>query len=152
MRTWSLTSALPLPLEVPHAVHPVLKSPLRLRMRFRLRHQEHRRHDDKPLRIRYREGDGKRMEIQLNDDVRAFVRRGIEDGRFAREEDAVLEALSLWESRERRRATILAAVDRAERSLSRGEGQTIESAEAAIRFAEDVKSRAAARRARASYP
>jgi Arc/MetJ-type ribon-helix-helix transcriptional regulator len=35
------------------------------------------------------------------------------------------EALSLWESRERARARILAAVDEAESSLERGEGRTL---------------------------
>jgi len=36
-----------------------------------------------------------------------------------------MEALSLWEERERTRAEILAAVDEAEASLSRGEGHAI---------------------------
>ena len=60
------------------------------------------------------------MEVQLTPDERAFVRQAIESGRLNREEDAVQEALSLWEERERTRAEILAAVDVAEASIARG--------------------------------
>ena len=42
-----------------------------------------------------------------------------------REEEAVKEALALWEQRERARAEVLAAVDEAEASLARGEGRSI---------------------------
>jgi Arc/MetJ-type ribon-helix-helix transcriptional regulator len=63
------------------------------------------------------------MEVQLTPDQKAFARQAIETGRLQREEDAVKEALSLWEERERTRAEILAAVDEAEVSLARGEGQ-----------------------------
>jgi putative addiction module CopG family antidote len=59
------------------------------------------------------------MNVELTPDQRAFVRRAIESGRFAREEEAVQEALALWEERERRRLEILAAVDEAEASLAR---------------------------------
>ena len=57
------------------------------------------------------------MEVQLTPDQKAFVRQAIETGRLQHEEDAVKEALSLWEERERTRAEILAAVDEAEASL-----------------------------------
>ena len=40
-------------------------------------------------------------------------------------EDAVAEALSLWEERERTRAEILLAVDEAETSLASGQGRPI---------------------------
>ena len=65
------------------------------------------------------------MEVVLTRDQEAFVRMGIESGRFIRPEDAIREALSLWEERERARVEILAAVDAAEASLARGEGRTI---------------------------
>ena len=39
------------------------------------------------------------MDIQLTADQRAFVRDAIESGRLQREEDAVREALALWEQR-----------------------------------------------------
>lgn len=55
------------------------------------------------------------MEVQFTDDQKAFVRQAIQSGRYTREEDALREALSLWEGRERRRAEILAAVDQAKR-------------------------------------
>src|SRR4051812_10826300 len=65
------------------------------------------------VRISLKKGIGT-MEVQLTDDQKAFVRQAIDSGRYSREEDALREALSLWESRERRRAEILAAVDQAE--------------------------------------
>ena len=58
------------------------------------------------------------MEVHLTPDQKAFVRQAIESGRLLREEDAVKEALSLWEQRERTRAEILLAVDDAEASLA----------------------------------
>lgn len=61
------------------------------------------------------------MQVQWTPDQQAFVRYAIESGRLRREEDAVTEALSLWEERERRRLEIRASVDRAEASLARGE-------------------------------
>jgi Arc/MetJ-type ribon-helix-helix transcriptional regulator len=65
------------------------------------------------------------MEVQLTPDQKAFVRQAIQSGRLHREEDAVQEALALWEERERTRAEILVAVDEAEASLARGEGRII---------------------------
>jgi putative addiction module CopG family antidote len=65
------------------------------------------------------------MELHLTPDQKAFVRQAIQSGRLHREEDAVQEALALWEERERARAEILAAVDEAEASLARGEGRAI---------------------------
>jgi len=60
------------------------------------------------------------MEVHLTDDQKAFVRQGIECGRYSRDEDALRDALSLWEERERRRAEILAAADIAEAPLHAG--------------------------------
>jgi Arc/MetJ-type ribon-helix-helix transcriptional regulator len=65
------------------------------------------------------------MEVHLTPDQKAFVRRAIENGRLNREEDALEEALSLWEQRERTRAEILTAVDVAEASIARGEGRAL---------------------------
>jgi Arc/MetJ-type ribon-helix-helix transcriptional regulator len=76
------------------------------------------------------------MQVHLTDDQKAFIRDGIQSGRFSREEDALQEALSLWERRERRRAEILAAVDVAEASFARGEGRRIATREEAAQFAE----------------
>jgi Arc/MetJ-type ribon-helix-helix transcriptional regulator len=84
------------------------------------------------------------MEVQLTPDQKAFVRQAIEGGRFLREEDAVKEALSLWEQRERTRAEILAAVDEAEASLAWGEGRIV-SQESMRELAAEVKQRGRAR-------
>jgi putative addiction module CopG family antidote len=84
------------------------------------------------------------MEVQLTPDQKAFVRQAIESGRLRREEDAVKEALSLWEERERTRAEILAAIDEAEVSLDGGEGRTI-TRESMRELAEEVKRRGRAR-------
>jgi putative addiction module CopG family antidote len=80
------------------------------------------------------------MEIQLTPDQKAFVRQAIESGRLHREEDAVQEALALWEERERTRAEILAAVDEAEGSLANGDGRTI-TQQSMRDLAEQVKQR-----------
>jgi Arc/MetJ-type ribon-helix-helix transcriptional regulator len=85
------------------------------------------------------------MEVQFTDDQKAFILDGIQTGRFAREEDALQEALSLWEVRERRRAEILAAVEQAEASFARGEGRRITTREEAARLADEIKQRGLAR-------
>jgi Arc/MetJ-type ribon-helix-helix transcriptional regulator len=91
------------------------------------------------------------MEVQLTADQKAFVQQAIETGRIHRAEDAVLQALSLWEERERTRAEILASVDAAEASLARGEGRII-TEESMHQLAEDVKTRGRARLAAEQSP
>lgn len=81
------------------------------------------------------------MNVELTPDQRAFVQKAIESGRFKREEDAVREALALWEERERRRLEILAMVDEAEASLARGEGRTFTSPEETRSLADEIKQR-----------
>ena len=78
------------------------------------------------------------MNVELTPDQRAFVQKAIESGRFKREEQAVEEALALWEERERRRFEILAMLDEADASLARGEGIPI-TEESMKALAEDVK-------------
>ena len=85
------------------------------------------------------------MEVQLTDDQKAFIQEAIQTGRFAREEDALQEALSLWEGRERRRAEILAAVDQAEASFARGDGRRVTTREEAAQLADEIKRRGLAR-------
>jgi Arc/MetJ-type ribon-helix-helix transcriptional regulator len=65
------------------------------------------------------------MPVNLAPDQKAFVRDAIVSGRLHGEEDAMREALALWERRERARAEILASVDVAEAALARGEGRVI---------------------------
>jgi len=85
------------------------------------------------------------MEVQLTDDQAAFVRQAIEDGRLERAEDAMKEALLLWENKERRRAEILAALDQSEASFARGEGRRIKSQEERVALASEIKRRGLAR-------
>jgi Arc/MetJ-type ribon-helix-helix transcriptional regulator len=81
------------------------------------------------------------MDVQLTPDQKAFVRQAIENGRLRHEENAVKEAMLLWEERERRRLEILACVDQAEASLARGEGRRITTHEEVKQLADDVKRR-----------
>jgi len=81
------------------------------------------------------------MEVHLTPDQEEFVRQAIESERLQREEDALREAMSLWEERERRRAEILADVDEAEASLARGEGRRITTHEELTELVEDIKRR-----------
>ena len=85
------------------------------------------------------------MEVQLTDDQKAFIQEAIQTGRFAREEDALQEALALWEGRERRRAEILAAVDQAEASFARGDGRRVTTREETAQLADEIKQRGLAR-------
>ena len=84
------------------------------------------------------------MEVQLTPDQKAFAQHAIESGRLQREEDAVKEALSLWEERERLRLEVLARVDQADASLARGKGRTVTTPEQAKQLIEDVQRRGSA--------
>jgi Arc/MetJ-type ribon-helix-helix transcriptional regulator len=92
------------------------------------------------------------MEVQPTPDQEAFIRQAIESGRLHRREDAVREAMSLWEERERRRLEILVAVDRAEASLASGEGRRITSHGEVTKLAADIKQRGMARLAAEQNP
>lgn len=80
------------------------------------------------------------MDVQLTADQRAFARRAIEIGRLQSEQDAVQEALALWEERERQRAEFLLTLDDARASISRGEGRLV-TEESMREMASDVKER-----------
>ena len=84
------------------------------------------------------------MHIDLTPGQRAFARRAMEAGRLLSEEDAVQEALALWEERERQRAEFLLTVDDARASLARGEGRVI-TPESMRQLANEVKERGRAR-------
>jgi Arc/MetJ-type ribon-helix-helix transcriptional regulator len=81
------------------------------------------------------------MEVQFSPGQKAFVREAITSGRISNEEEAVTQALLLWEERERRRVEILAAVEIAQQSLDRGEGRRITSESELRQLADDVKHR-----------
>ncbi|HEY3846176.1 MAG TPA: hypothetical protein VGL95_03575 [Acetobacteraceae bacterium] len=91
------------------------------------------------------------MQITLTSDQEAFVLQAIKTGRFHRPEDAVTEALLLWEERELRRAEFIASLDEAEASLDREDGISI-TQESMKALAEDVKRRGRERRAAQRQP
>lgn len=80
------------------------------------------------------------MEIHLTPDQEAFVREAIASGRLHRAEEAVEQALAMWEERERRRMEILAALDAAESDIARGDSIVI-TEESMKQLADDVKRR-----------
>ncbi len=80
------------------------------------------------------------MEVDLTPDQIAFARRAVEEGRLRGEEEAVTEALALWEERERKRAEFLATIEDARAALARGEGRVI-TPESMEELAADVKAR-----------
>jgi len=84
------------------------------------------------------------MEVRISPDQEAFIRHAIETGRFHREEEAVQEALSLWEERERKRVEFLATLEDAKTSLTGGEGRII-TRESMRKLAQEVKQRGLAR-------
>jgi Arc/MetJ-type ribon-helix-helix transcriptional regulator len=84
------------------------------------------------------------MEVQFTTDQKAFARRAVETGRLRSEDDAVQEALALWEERERGRVMLLATLDDARASLARGEGRVI-TQESMRELASEVRDRGRAR-------
>lgn len=84
------------------------------------------------------------MEIHFTPDQKAFLRQAIESGRLHSEQDAVHEALALWEERERQRAEFLLTLDEARASLARGEGRAI-TQQSMQQLASEVKQRGRAR-------
>jgi Arc/MetJ-type ribon-helix-helix transcriptional regulator len=51
------------------------------------------------------------MEIELTPEQDSLVNLGIEQGRIQRREDAVRDAMTLWEKRERARIELLAELE-----------------------------------------
>jgi putative addiction module CopG family antidote len=63
------------------------------------------------------------MQIELTPAQNSFIDIGIQEGRFRDREEAVKQALALWEARERSRIELLTSLDAAEQALDRGEGE-----------------------------
>ncbi len=84
------------------------------------------------------------MNVDPTPDQQGFIRAAIASGRLERPEDAALEAFSMWEERERKRAQIIADVNLAEASLARGDGLVI-TEESMRQLARDVAARGRAR-------
>lgn len=84
----------------------------------------------------------------MTPDQIAFARAAVRNGRFQREEDAIPEALALWEQRERARVELQADLDAAEASITAGMGRAI-TEESMQDLAAEVKQRGRARLATA---
>ena len=85
------------------------------------------------------------MDIQCSRDQQSCVREAIATGRIVNEEEAVRQALSLWEERERVRVEMLSKISRAQESVARGEGGRINPEDDLRQLASDVKQRGLAR-------
>lgn len=84
------------------------------------------------------------MEITLTPEQEAFIRRAVGSGRFDRAEDAVAEALLLWEGREVVRSEFRVSLDEARSAITRGEGRAI-TQESTQQLAGETKRRLRAR-------
>lgn len=84
------------------------------------------------------------MEVHPTPDQQTFIQLAIETGRIHRPEDAVTQAMALWEEHERRRSEILSCVDAAEASVMCGEGIII-TKPSMRQLVADVKQRGRAR-------
>ena len=82
--------------------------------------------------------------MRLTSQQEESIRRAVETGRIRSQEDALQEALSLWEERERKRAEFLSTLDDARASLARGEGRIV-TEESMRELAQAVKQRGLAR-------
>jgi Arc/MetJ-type ribon-helix-helix transcriptional regulator len=88
------------------------------------------------------------MRITFTEAQEALVRRAVESGRLARAEDAVTEALLLWEEQQRAREALLDSLAAGREAIARGEGTEI-TRDSMQALAEDVKRRGRERRATA---
>jgi putative addiction module CopG family antidote len=84
------------------------------------------------------------MQVELTPAQSSFVDLGIQEGRYRDSDEAVRQALALWEKRERARVELLASLDLAEQSLDAGEGESYTS-ETLHELVESVKERGTAR-------
>ena len=85
------------------------------------------------------------MEVQFTPDQQALVREAIASGRLQRPQEAIEQALWLWEERERRRLEILAAVELSKASLARGECRDVTTREESDQLVGDITRRGMAR-------
>lgn len=84
------------------------------------------------------------MLVDLTPAQASFIELGIQEGRFRNSEEAIREALSQWEKRERARVELLASLDAAERSIDDGDGEEY-TPEALSSLVQSVQERGAAR-------
>ncbi len=72
------------------------------------------------LDISARNASFRDMEVPLTPEQEAFIRQAVASGRYRTAEDAIGDALRKWESEERNRAELLAALDEGEGDLESG--------------------------------
>jgi putative addiction module CopG family antidote len=80
------------------------------------------------------------MEIELTPEQDSLVNLAIEQGRFQKREDAVRDALALWEKRERARIELLAEIEAGD-NCSEEDDVVLDSEEAVAAFFEEIKQR-----------
>jgi Arc/MetJ-type ribon-helix-helix transcriptional regulator len=80
------------------------------------------------------------MEIELTPEQDSLVSLGIEQGRFRRREDAVRDAMALWEERERAQIELLAELEAGEGSFDEDD-PILDSDETIAAFFDDIKQR-----------
>ena len=85
------------------------------------------------------------MQIDLTPEQDELVRRAIAAGRFARPEEAVTQAMTLWAEAERERAELIASLDEADAEYERGDFIRIETEDQRRAFVDDVMRRVEAR-------
>ena len=92
------------------------------------------------------------MDVEFTPAQQALVSDAIASGRLHQPEEAMQQALLLWEKRERRRLAILAAVELSKASLARGKGRTITTREESDQSVDAVTRRGLARLAAEQNP
>ena len=90
------------------------------------------------------------MSAKLTPDQLAFAREAVQSGRFKSEDDAIAEALALWEKRERARTQLLADIDTADASIAAGLGRDV-TQQSMQDLANEVKQRGRARLAASEH-
>lgn len=80
------------------------------------------------------------VEVSLTPDQKAFVQQAIASGRLRDEQQALQEALAIWEERERRRLELISSIETATDACKRGEGRPI-TVDSMRQLATDVKAR-----------
>lgn len=84
------------------------------------------------------------MEIEFTPEQKSHIDLSMEQGRIQSPEEAVKDALSLWEERERARLDLLAEIDAGDSSFEGGE-IVFESEESIAAWIEGVKQRGRAK-------
>ena len=69
------------------------------------------------------------MQVELTPEQRSFISLGIREGRFRDHEEAVQQAMSEWETRQRARLNLLETLDSAQTALDAGAGTSCEVAD-----------------------